>query len=210
MVKVTVKDDSDSGEDPGLVAKVDEMMDPDLPAVKAVESPVEPSEATDDDVPKISRVPNLPPLDIFADTKGAPLLTKTKAKPKIVNDIIAKPKAEPIPLPDSVATEDDPTNEDNVPEPTNPSPDNFDDPNIAQAIDDIVAHEGDTVLQVEDYKLANQRPIASAGKSHGHPVFWTLIVILCLIAIALAVYLLDPSIHNPFRHFHWSSISSHL
>lgn len=213
--KIQIKDDADNGEDPSLVAKVDEMMDPDQAEETAtVETDAIPELKPDEDLPKISREPDLPPLDIFAETPSAPLLSKKKTKKQA--EVTELNEDSPAVEPDE---SDEPKEEVSVPEAeTEPEvseeihPEEFDDPETAKAIDDIVAQEGDAALIVEDVerqqKETDSAPVKK--KNHGHPIFWTLVFIICVVAVGIALYLIDPQLFHAFSRLHWSSIRRHL
>ncbi len=153
----------------------------------------------------------LSPLDIFADTPGAPLLetspdnAENEAKIEVKKDKknssrpeIKEPKEEVTPIEE---------------EPAAPRSESFDDPLTAKAIEDIVAHEGDIALSEQDDPESSpavaERTIIREGK-HTHRIFWTLVALVCIIAIAMAVFIINPSLHNPLSHLHWSAIRRHL
>ena len=212
--KIAVKE-AEVDDDPNLIEKVDEMMDPEEQATKASDG--------DNDQPTTD---DPTPLDIFADTPSAPLLKIPKGK-KIIKDVLVKDEpAEPLaeavdPEPEHQDAENkqevvealpiqlDPE-EEKVISPRREAPKEYDDPTTAKAIDDIVAQESDEVLLIEDHKIADKKVAAGSGKSSGHPIFWSLVVIVCLIGIAMAVFIVDPSIHDPLSKVHWSSITKHL
>lgn len=207
--KIQIKDEADSGEDPSLVAKVDEMMDPDQDGVvvSTVDEPM-PLES-EADLPKISREPELPPLDIFADAPSAPLLTKKKSKKVVVAPALTPDTTTVTPEAETQSAEPEveslPVSSEEI------KPEEFDDPDTAKAIDDIVAHEGDTALNVEDSKRRSREEASEPPKEkHGHPIFWTLVFLVCVVAIVMAAFLADPQLFHPLSKIHWSSIRQHL
>lgn len=208
--KIAVEDEQDPNEDPAVVAKVDKMMDPkkqEDPKPETVIDPINEPAADDTEEPSS----DLPPLDIFADAPGAPELVKPGSKKKEKKgepEPEQAPVSEPEQPVDPVASED----VESVPvEGTPIEPDDFDDPTTAKAIDDIVAHESDAVLSIEDSKKAQAEDAVppEKGKS-SHKIFWSLVFIVCLVAVAMAVFIVDPSIHLPLKHLNWSTIKRHL
>ena len=171
-----------------------------------------------------------PALDIFADVPGPPPLAgKSEAKASL------KKKATQIAVVDNsddastnqeekaeVETEAEPEEEaeteadveDEAEAPSATSAvrtENFDDPVIAEAIEDIVAHEGDIALSVQDATQADaELKSLHHAEAHTHHLFWTLVAIVCLVAIAMAVFIINPSIHTPFRNLNWNTIRRHL
>jgi hypothetical protein len=163
------KKDSSSGipdEQKVLEERVDAMMDPKrLEAAKPGASQAAPAEKD-----------GLPPLDIFAGAKGAPELPGEVSKSKPLLDT---PETE-VAATEEVASQDIPAEI------------QIDDAASDAAVDDIVAHEGDTVLEVDDAssEQAVQAP-QPKKKLHHHPVFWTLVTLVALTAIAAAVLLVS-------------------
>jgi hypothetical protein len=212
--KIDIVDGSEAGEDPKLIRRVDAMMDPSVeekPVVPLTSSTEEQSEASSD----------LPPIDIFSETKSAPPLTEpSKGKSKKAES--GKEKEDSAPAYEVVPETDPEPTESVDPKPTEVQvndglksepkpPEEYDDPAITKAINDIVAEESDEVLSAEDKKLERKRAKAAAvEKNTGHPIFWALVVIVCLVAIAIGVFIFDPNLHNPLARFHWSSIRRHL
>ncbi|HET7320179.1 MAG TPA: hypothetical protein VFI84_01165 [Candidatus Saccharimonadales bacterium] len=154
-----------------LEERVDAMMDPKGSSPEPSES--EPEATTADDGA-------LPPLDIFAGATTAP------------------------PVPSDLATEIPEEPEDVASQGTNksapagdagqeiPSETQLDDAVSDAAVDDIVAHESDTVLAAEDAALKTQTVHEPKPKKiHHHPVFWTFITLIVLVAIALALLLVS-------------------
>ncbi|MGH7234098.1 MAG: hypothetical protein ACREF7_01490 [Candidatus Saccharimonadales bacterium] len=153
---------------------------------------------------------SLPPLDIFADAPGAPPL-------KVKTEKSAEPKDEQKETEESVVppveTEQDNTAwveqpEDNAPQKV----ENYDDQLTAKAIEDIVAHESDDEGQsAKDSEEPSEVKVdLSRQTKHTHHIFWTLVAIVCLLAVAMTIFIINPSIHNPLSHLHWSSIRRHL
>lgn len=212
--KISVQEDSNSDEDPQLVAEVDEMMDPEIseePGAKEDAS----EETKEEQSLEVNGEADLPPLDIFADVPSAPPLEVGKSKTKTSK---AKedslPEEQPLKEPDPILNQQDESSSDEesaIIDTKPPEPDNYDDPKTAQAIDEIVAEESDTALDVEDQKQAEAE--ASPGpveRKKGHPLFWAMVFIVCVIAIVIAIFLMYPSLHNPLSKIHWKSIRSHL
>lgn len=80
-------------------------------------------------------------------------------------------------------------------------PAKLDTPQTDAAIDDIVAHEADEVLAVQDASTeAAAEAVADEPKPkrHGHPVFWFIIFALALFAVLAAVILTNPGLELPF------------
>ena len=215
-------DPDDPREDKQLVAKVDEMM--------ATEAEVndKPKEQPPKPAPIKLKIPietdthSGPALDIFNDTPSAPLLagsdssTAPEDSPKKESDKPEPAKEEPeTPKQDQDSiTPDEPSfSDDQGPLKIHPParPDNYDDRETAKVINDIVAHESDDVLAVEDQRLAKQQETGRNPKPpHTHKLIWSFVTLICLLAIATAVFILDPNLLNPFSKLHWSSISKHL
>ena len=200
----TIKDDQQyPNEDPAVVAKVDQMMDPYTEDEKGNETDNKAADVSDSQSAKSSD--ELPPLDIFADTPGAPQLTQssqkknTKKKTRKNSVESSTSETDQGEVKDSSLSE---IIEDNPVIDSPSKPDDFDDPTTAKAIDDIVAQESDLVLGVEDTKLANiETEVRSSGKNAGsHKIFWGLVLIVCVLAIAMAVYIIDPSLSLPKGH----------
>ena len=217
--KISVQEDPSSDEDPKIVAEVDEMMDPELPdEPETKEENVEPPTANNQEQSSgFKNESELPPLDIFADVPSAPPLETGKSKAKA-----SKPEPEPSkeeqsldePVSESVTNQQDNSSieQETAIVDTKPAePDNYDDPKTAQAIDEIVAEESDTTLDVEDQRKAEaEASSAPIESSKGHPFFWAMVFLVCIIAIVIAVFLMYPSLHNPLSKIHWKSIRSHL
>lgn len=195
--KIAITTSSDSNEEKIAVAKVDVMMDPSFTSQDEA-STFEPS--TQDD----NNQSSLATLDIFddADTTSAPLLRKALGGSK--KSVSAAITAEPAtPLSDTAAE-----TLKIAPKRSN----EFDDPKTAAAIDDIVAHESDVVLNSVDQQHSETIEASEPAKTtkHGHPLFWFLVLIICLIAAAMALFLIDPSIHNPLTKVNWNAIRRRL
>lgn len=218
--QIEVKEDSGASEDPKLVEKVDEMMDPEIDESNPEDSP-SPEETAKSD----------PVLDIFADVSSAPLLVKTKKeKTNIVLDDKDKKKTKKIvdiePIEDQIKTTPEtdlikdplPPVKDNEPDESIIEPlkraEEFDDPSTARAINEIVAEESDEVLMIEDSKLAKEQFPLAKEKRFKHPFFWALVILVCLVGVAIAVFVIDPSIHDPLAkvkwHHLWLSLKKHL
>lgn len=157
MAKKKATDSDKSEADKALEAKVDAMMDPKPAAdvsVKDIKKQFEenmklkPAESSDDnkiDVKVVSQktAPELPP-SLLKTVKEA-----DKAEPVAV---VVKPKAEAEAIPEQGEDTLDPE-VDIASEATE------------EAVDDIVAHEGDTVLAVDDARVARKKKSAEGGSS---------------------------------------------
>ncbi|HSX37057.1 MAG TPA: hypothetical protein VLG13_02995 [Patescibacteria group bacterium] len=160
--------------DQQLEAKVDAMMDPKRPEPTFVE-PRE--ESTDKHQEPAAGQPNdtLPPLDIFSDPKTAPEVPKDLLKD--IGTVEEAPKKE------EVETTDQPPAPEAEPE--------LDDATSDAAIDEIVAKESDTVLATEDAsaQAASEEVSEAPKKLHHHPLFWSFVAIVAILAI-VAAYIL--------------------
>ena len=236
--KITVNDDLDISDDPKLVAKVDAMMDPAVSEDAVSDSEASESDNLEPKVEiEETAQSGPPPLDIFADAPSAPPLEsidespkQPKTKPKTKTDV-KKVKTEtaadrkvkddkPTPKDEPVSLDIEPDVEDQATEPKveetvkvkiKPQrPPEYDDPKTAQAIEDIVAEESDAVLSLIDANEAEKYQAAVDQDKHGHPIFWTLIALICLLAIAMALFLMFPSFANFVNSLHISSLGKHL
>jgi len=148
-----------------LEERVDAMMDPKrsdgIPA-----APIDSLEPqTSDGTP--------PPLDIFADATTAPDVPKEL----VVKGAKIEKNSEQAPEPEETAGETADV----------PSESQLDDSVSDAAVDDIVAHESDTVLAAEDIAIEQQKAAAPKPKKiHHHPVFWTLVALIAVVAVATA------------------------
>ncbi len=218
--QIKIKDEEVIDEDPLLVKEVDQMMDPEIP-----NEPVDPIEEAvndeEDSTPTESiDNSNVPPIDIFQETQTAPLFKKTKEKelPEVVADETGTEQQSPEAKEDAevneLASDPEEQKEDDgiiasVPLVAN----DYSDPQTSKAIEDIMAHESDEVLAVEDSKTQKSEKYApqSDGKSSkGHMLFWLMVFIICLIAIGLAVYIVNPKYYKSITKINWSSIEHHL
>jgi hypothetical protein len=193
--------DNDLTEDPKVIAKVDAMMSTgrDRPELETESKSVDEFEKLQPEPSESSP----PPLDIFADTPSAPLLNEVKTKPKRAAHKV-KIAVEEV----TEADEEGRVEVNEIPkEEVKPlKVDNYDDPQTAQAINAIVAEEADTTLGVQDAELEQVKAeSAPAQSSHAAAWFWVLVVIVCLVAIGMAIYLIDPNMHVSL-----SSIKHHL
>jgi len=144
-------EDAKPKEDEALVKRIDEMMDP--RATKASSAPTTANAET----PKPTDTPQPPPLDIFKEAKTAPIVPGTITKPE---DSKAPTPAKEIPNKTEDKPEPDPSAEkevDEEPEVAQIVEQSIDEknseienPETDKAVEDIVAKEGDTVLDVED------------------------------------------------------------
>ncbi len=208
-IKIQAEDNEEVSEDPKLVEKVDQMMDP----KKATENQGSENDPNEAIVDSETSDESTPELDIFADTPSAPLLEKPHAKKNRAKKTTVKVSTDEPVIEDQSLSEDE--EKDDHPEEAvleRPDrPDNYDDPQTTQAIDDIVSHESDMILALNDQKLSRAKKAATpVNREHHHRIFWSIIALLSLIAIAVAVYIVDPSIYTPLSKVHWSSIRKHL
>lgn len=207
-------EDNDQYENPQLVEKVDAMMDPkkepdstQTEDVNEVEDlPIE-GESSSEDAP--------PPLDIFAEAEeeapGAPPMDSPKKKGKAAKKV-AKDEHQDA-AGDEVLEETPISSEkENAKPAKSPKPEEYDDPQTAKAVDDIVSHESDAVLGIVDANLANAEANSTPVKTEqGHKIFWFSVVIICLVAIVLGLYIINPTMfHSVVSKIHWSSIRRHL
>lgn len=214
--QIEIKDQEVVDEDPLLVKEVDQMMDPEIP-----DEPVNPIDEVvndEDSKPLAETADNssLPPIDIFQGTQTAPLFKKTKEKES--TEIVADGTNDDVRLSeakdDLVDNELKEQNEDSdfvasVPLVAN----DYSDPQTSKAIEDIMAHESDEVLAVEDSKFQQSENHASQsdGKSSkGHMLFWLMVFIICVIAVGLAAYIVNPKYYKSITKINWSSIEHHL
>ncbi len=209
MAKQITVDSADEQpeENKQLVAKVDQMLNPAIAQSKS-----EPAGT----IPEPSDVTSLPPLDIFAGTPSAPLLStaKKKGRKKTVttakstkNIHIAPTMAEPTEsetLPD----------QDNEPEESVSWPsavaNEYNDSQTAAAIDSIVASEEDTLLNLED-QVKSSRTLNEGPKHHiFRKLFWLIVGLLCLAALSVAVHVVYPNVTNPVGKEIWHLISHRI
>lgn len=213
----------DPREDKELVAKVDAMMAPEIEVEEKKEKALKPKTSLSKKkiAVEVDSKP-LPSLDIFTDTPGAPVLSQgqnseTEESPEKLQPDAAtsysgkKETGSQKDLQTVPDTSKEPEDQISVLISDVNRPEDYDDSETAKAIDDIVAHESDDVLAVEDQRLANQQSTANDYPTlHTHKLFWSFIAILCLLAIATVAFVLDPNLLNPFSKLHWSSIRRHL
>ena len=194
--------DSDLTEDPKVIAKVDAMMSTGRDdKLELMTEPKSVDELADSQPESSESSP--PPLDIFADTPSAPLLNKVKTKPKrTVRKVkIAVEEASDEDEEGKVEVKEIPAEEVKP-----PKVNNYDDPQTVQAINEIVAEEADTTLEVQDAELEQAKADSVSAKgSHLATWFWVVVIIVCLVAIGMAIYLIDPNMHVSL-----SSIKHHL
>jgi hypothetical protein len=154
-----------------LEQRVDDMMDPKRSSSAA------PTEEVHVDTPGA----DLPPLDIFAGSQTAP---------EVPDDLLKQigiKKPPPKPVAAEVAA---------VPAEIEPQPSaapatslELDDAATDAAVDDIVAHEQDAPSGIEDASEQPKGTDQSAKKKHRHPLFWSLVTILALLAVVTAALL---------------------
>lgn len=224
--KIDSTEDDLSQEDPNLIKQVDNMMDPSVP-----DFPIDnASDIDDQDRPQVDQELNqqdqssqVKPIDIFADSPStAPLLTKKNKKKdqkslaSIDEQVETSTKnTDNMPIiQDQDNNQDEKRSEDNIEKnlPSSTSsdqpltqPDEYDDPQLSEAISDIVAQESDEVLMAEDSMLlVNDQQDAKVAQdnSGSHPLFWTLVAIVCIAAVGIALFLVDPNIYHPLSKLH--------
>lgn len=220
---IEIKEESLNQEDTKLVKKVDRMMDPaitEFPPEEKVNDQISDEVVDEPLATDIEPKTDTAPLDIFANRATAPLITK-KAKQTIKNKDIVDDKLASDDVSVKFGTplkvtyeeeasdisgqsEEDELAHQKISSSKTSNPDEYDDPILAEAISDIVAHESDEVLLVEDSMLANRaensQPIKD--KTGSHPIFWTSVALVCLLAIAIALFLADPIIFQPLSKIH--------
>ena len=170
-------------EDRQLEERVDAMMDAERPdaTVKPVSRPDASAETTDG---------SLPPLDIFAGQSSAPEVPKELLKDTDIKESKATieasaknaVKADGSELPSATGTDEPIPQARDIPEELA-----LDDEVSDAAVDDIVAQEGDTVLAVEDAANRQMAREPACKPLHRHPIFWTLIAVVALAAIAVGI-----------------------
>lgn len=177
-----------------LERKVDAMMDPRSDVSKIAEDfnksfapEVEPPKAT----PSPPPAPSPPPSPAVAKTATAPELPSDKGETVKVSVNPPKP-VEPGPDPDPEPIQE-PVKDETVPvntESAAPAANEYDDAATEQAVDEIVAKEGDTVLAVEDAQRASLAGDAAAKKPkhRSKNIFkrkktWLIILLVVLAAI---------------------------
>ncbi len=183
-----------SPEREALERQVDAMMDPKLPDGAASDTSalnVPPSAlAIEQPAPKPAKKAGLAKTAPELPSAGKKIpVSDASAKPlsidkldQLTERIVAGDK-EPEPLA---------TTEPEEPDITEQSAD-LDNSRTDEAVDDIVAHEGDVMLAVADAKVAERERQAETAsgkkKSHGgfRVVFWFLIALMALLAIAISV-----------------------
>ena len=194
-----------------LVAKVDRMLNPAVdqpeskPKPKPIQNVSEQSESTD-----------LPPLDIFADTPSAPLLSVVKKTVSKKTPASNKPTKNVrmttvISEPEVSKTVPDPDDEPEEPAPWRPAvPNEYNDSQTVAAIDSIVASEEDTLLNLEDQVKSNQ--VLKEGSKHHifRKLFWLIVGLLCLLALSVAVHVIYPNVTNPVGKEIWHLISHRI
>jgi hypothetical protein len=218
--KINIQDDSLNQEDPYLLKKVDKMMG-------SSSTPDSISDEFEQD--KLTAKPDAaidsPTRDIFADTVTAPLLTKksmsTSKDEELYSDstederIMTIEAEEPVKQASTIAIKDNvvESGENNslnnqiTLDSKATTPDEYDDPKLTEVINDIVAQESDKALLVDDSLLAKaQQNSRMVNARSSHPIFWTLVALVCLVAIAIAVFLIYPNIYPPISRFNLKAL----
>lgn len=212
--------DERSGKQKALEEQIDAMLDPKRPAGSAApDSPA--AEVSDKELPKVNAVSTAaepagtaPALSddlrkkigvSKADTKPLSIDKLDEITGKISDsdksDDKAKPKEKEKPeaddgpnSPAKPAADDKPAPQKDLDEDTA----GLDDARTDEAVDDIVSHEGDVMLAVEDATRKEHNPQLAAPKDkhkkNGHhilaTVMWTLVVFISIIAVLLLVLLI--------------------
>jgi hypothetical protein len=214
MPKKKSSEPKESAKNQELVRRVDKMMSTELPADVPAKSVVMADEPDDKkpapSAPKNQKTaPELSPK-LLKDAEAEKVeVTKleTPDKPPIVisladEDMTSEkqldepPSESPEETPEEPAIEAKPeaapTETDKLPQA--PAKDPLEDNATDKAVDDIVAHEGDTVLAVNDALTARKEATAQPGRPSGarshHRWFWLIILIILLgTAADVAIYL---------------------
>jgi hypothetical protein len=192
MPKKKPDEPEQSDDEKVLVQRVDAMMSTELEKVSALaaeklggKKPAAKSTAVGDQ----KTAPKLPAKlrkDAEADEVSEP---KTPPEPPIVIALSdeTKPEAPEPAAPDPVPQDDDP-----APAPPSPANDPLEDSGTDQAVDDIVAKEGDTMLAFGDAVVAREQRTAEPGQTSGpsakHSWLWFLFLVV-LAGSAIDVYL---------------------
>jgi hypothetical protein len=208
--KISIKDNNLNQEDPYLLKKVDKMMDS-----SSVSDSIS-DEFEQDKLTIKSDIANSPARDIFADTVTAPLLTKKSMSTSDDEELASDSTEESAKLANAIAIKDNSvveSGENNLfnnqitPDSKITTPDEYDDPKLTEAINDIVAQESDKALLVDDSLLAQaQQNSQMVNARSSHPIFWALVALICLVAIALAVFLIYPNIYPPISRFNLKAL----
>ncbi len=190
-----------TSEQEALERSVDAMMDPKLPDVPEAEVPAEPERA-----PKTKSAKTAPQLPdklrkqiAVSDASAQPISIEklddlaesiTASKPARKR----KKKEEPEqPDKQDEPEEKDEPDESEPAETVEPESTDLDDAQTDEAVDDIVSHEGDVMLAIEDATAAerNRQAEDAAGDSGGgfSTFVWSVVVIIAVIAIVLFVLL---------------------
>ena len=194
MPKKKPEEPEQSADDKALEHRVDVMMSTELAEVSALaaeklgaKKPAASSEAKSEVKEDQKTAPKLSAkLTKAIEAAEAPEL-KVPAEPPIVITLAdeAKPE-EPVPAPEVPESQPEAT-----PEPSQEN-DPLEDSSTNEAVDDIVAKEGDTILAVGDAMVAREQKTASPGHTSGvtakHKWLWFLVLIV-LLGTAADVYL---------------------
>jgi hypothetical protein len=186
MPKKKPEEPEQSADDKALEHRVDVMMSTELAEVSALAAEklgAKKPAGKSDTAAEQKTVPKLPAK--FTKAIEAPEASEPKvpAEPPIVitlaDEAEAEPEPEPAPAPEpaqSQTQENDP----------------LEDSSTNEAVDDIVAKEGDTILAVGDAMVAREQKTASLGQTSGgtakHKWLWFLVLVV-LLGTAADVYL---------------------
>ena len=153
-----------------LEARVDAMMAPERPDQPVAKLP----EKTKDSAA-------LPPLDIFSDPKTAPEVPKDLLKHLEVNKASSSDSNTRAPSPAPTAL-------------------TLDDPATEAAVDAIEAQEASNPVEAETIEPDNEDAATEpkSRKIHHHPIFWSFVFIVALVAVLLAYLLVTGgNVHLP-------------
>ncbi len=202
--------DQKKDEQDELVRQIDAMMDPKRP--EGADSPPASDEKeaapVPTDVPSSSSAKTAPQLsDKLRKQLGVSASAASKAKPITIKQLdeltgeIEDSDKPDVPEADAEGTAPVPDTDesDKAETETKPAPDiesgsvELDDARTDEAVDDIVSHEGDVMLAVEDATAAernrelNEKDKDAGGHHLLSTIFWTLVFVVVIVAVLLAV-----------------------
>ncbi|MDB5181958.1 MAG: hypothetical protein JWP13_721, partial [Candidatus Saccharibacteria bacterium] len=132
---MAIKNNKQDEETPDLEKKIDQIMDPKLP-----------DPAPTDSVGKMAGAPKVPDIDIFKDNDPIEVTVNKEEK--------AKEATELTPEPSPPGTTDTPEQGASEPEVKIIENASVDTPEVDPLVDDIVAREGDELLEAQDAEIA--------------------------------------------------------
>lgn len=185
--------EQDNGDDSKLIAKVDEMMSPDRPS-KPMQAKAQSIKIKISDQPQ---TPSPPPLDIFAETPSAPLLSRKNIKDKPLKEPASKSVPVLVESPTKTVAEPEPVVD--TP-PSLQTVNEYDDPQTAALVDQIVASEAKPIPE-QRFEAHKKSSKVSSRQHQGrqHPLLWVLVILICILAGVTVLYLSDPAFHLPLR-----------